>query len=164
MSDSSKSAPFCWASWKSVALCHSGCTVEELVSFKFICSNPDLGGAMLLCMPISPFPQCLDSRPSKQAWGGLFIIARDPVRACLITAWQKTTVAHLHAISNPASRIQCRLTVTNTSGFFMRPTVWERPHMIALILKGPESNVLEMQAIFTIKQKHDVFGKESSLG
>ncbi len=44
------------------------------------------------------------------------------------------------------------------------PTVWERPHMIALILKWPESNVLEMQAIFTIKQKHDVFGKESSLG
>lgn len=43
---------------------HRGTDFIQVYLFK-----PRFGGPTVLCTPISAFPQCLDSGPSKQAWG-----------------------------------------------------------------------------------------------
>lgn len=99
MSGSSKPAPLCWASWNSVALFHSGCTIEELISFKFICSNPDLGGQQCSVRQSVHSHNVLIQGPANKHGGSVCYSKRDPGRGRLIAARQKTTVAHHHAIS-----------------------------------------------------------------
>lgn len=109
-------------------------------------------------------------KAQQTSMGGLFVIARETLRGVVWSQHdrkqqQPTTMPSAPCKQNSVQIKQKRQLQTQAISSW-DPTVWERPHMIALmlILKWPESNVLGMQTIFTIKQKHDVFGKESSFG